>query len=410
MRIAKIIALVLLPFLLVMCKEKPVVELSPWGTPMDGNIEQSDSTRYTLADILQNGEIIALTVSGPETYYEYRGQGMGTQYLLCQNFAQQLGVALRMEVCRDTTELVEKLQQGEGDIIAMPIPKDLDDLVYCADNWAVTAENRQLADTINRWYKPDMLKQAKENATQAVSLTSIKRHVYAPMMDKARGIISSYDHLFKRYSATCGWDWRMIAAQCYQESCFDPNARSWAGASGLMQIMPTTADHLNLPRNQLFQAEPNVAAACRYIKELEGVFRDIDNPTERQMFVLAAYNGGAHHIRDAMALARKHGQPSHRWASVAIFVLRLQQQQWYSDPIVRYGYMRGSETVDYVARIFSRYAQYCGTAPVHLPTSGILPMEPSPSSDGQSFTPAPHAHTGPGIPQKATKKYRFDVE
>lgn len=405
-----ILATLMLAFVLFSCKHKPATELSPWGTPMDETIQTDSDQNYTLADILQNGELIALTLSGPETYYEYRGQGMGTQYLLCQQFAQQLGVALRMEVCRDTAELISKLHDGDGDLIALPLPRGLDNLVYCADNWTVTENNKLLADSINHWYKPSMLKQAKTTAVQATDVSAIRRHVYAPMLDRANGIISSYDQLFKRYSTLCGWDWRMIAAQCYQESCFDPNARSWAGASGLMQIMPATADHLNLPRHQLFQPEPNISAACRYIKELEGVFRDIDNPTERQMFVLAAYNGGAHHIRDAMALARKHGQNPQRWNVVAVYVLRLMQPQFYNDPVVRYGYMRGSETVDYVARIFSRYAQYCGTAPIHLPTSGILPQPATSVDGGNASAPTPRAVTGPGVPQKATKKYRFDVE
>jgi membrane-bound lytic murein transglycosylase F len=151
-----------------------------------------------------------------------------------------------------------------------------------------------------------------------------------------------------------------MAAQCYQESTFDPNALSWAGAHGLMQIMPQTADHLGLSRAKLNDPEQNIAAAARYLQELERAFADIPSRRERQDFVLAAYNGGSHHIRDAMELTRLHGGNAQRWADVAVYVLKLSEPAFYQHPSVRYGYMRGSETVGYVRSIRQRYQQYQG--------------------------------------------------
>lgn len=66
-----------------------------------------------------------LTVNGPTTYYDYHNHGMGLQYLLCEKFAQQIGVSLRVEECKDTTEMIQKLQKGEGDIIAVPLPRHI---------------------------------------------------------------------------------------------------------------------------------------------------------------------------------------------------------------------------------------------------------------------------------------------
>ena len=83
-------------------------------------------------------------------------------------------------------------------------------------------------------------------------------------------------------------------------------AHSWAGAKGLMQIMPATAAHLGLPASQIHEPEPNVAAATKLIRELDGKFNDITDRMERIRFILASYNGGHGHIRDAMALARKY--------------------------------------------------------------------------------------------------------
>ena len=93
---------------------------------------------------------------------------------------------------------------------------------------------------------------------------------------------------------------------------------------------------------------------------LERAFADIPSRRERQDFVLAAYNGGSHHIRDAMELTRLHGGNAQRWADVAVYVLKLSEPAYYQHPSVRYGYMRGSETVGYVRSIRQRYQQYQG--------------------------------------------------
>ena len=142
----------------------------------------------------------------------------------------------------------------------------------------------------------------------------VKRRVYAPMLNRAGGIISRYDKLFQQYSRIVGWDWRLMAAQCYQESTFDPMAESWAGAKGLMQIMPSTADEVGLAPEDMYHPEKNIEAAARYMKKLDTRFSDIGDARERQDFVLAAYNGGR-----AMAPVpgRKDGSRQQRPAEVA---------------------------------------------------------------------------------------------
>ena len=104
------------------------------------------------------------------------------------------------------------------------------------------------------------------------SKKSVRRHTYSPFLNKSAGIISSYDPLFRKYAPVARWDWRLMAAQCYQESCFDPKARSWAGACGLMQIMPATAAHLGLPLSDIYNPEPNIAAAAKFISQLMNSF------------------------------------------------------------------------------------------------------------------------------------------
>lgn len=369
---------------LASCEDKRP-ETTPWGTPSSevagpesNNGSASASTdKFTLSDIVNNGELIMLTMSGPETYYDYHGHGMGLQYLLCERFASGLGVSLRVEVCKDTMEMVRRLRQGEGDVVAYPLPTTFEGIEYCGAttkemreglkdslrlSWAVQKGNRELADTLNRWFRPELIAQIRKQESFALSKQSVTRRVYSPMLNKKSGVISHYDHLFQQYASVARWDWRLLAAQCYQESTFDPRAHSWAGACGLMQIMPATAAHLGLPKSQIYEPEPNIAAAAKYINELTGHFSDIPNREERCYFVLGAYNGGFFHIRDAMALAKKYGRNPHRWADVSEYVLKLSSAEYYNDPVVKHGYMRGSETADYVARIRDRWAQYRGMA------------------------------------------------
>lgn len=393
-------------FIIVLCilsscdliREKEQPNITPWGEVMEDDEEGDgeeqkrdsvDSDMMSLGDIVNAGELIMLTMSGPETYYEYRGHGLGLHYLLCEKFAQRLGVSLRVELCKDTTEMVTRLRDGEADIIAFPLPVkggkatnnqkpktknpqpqtalNYKGLALCGVHdslktysWAVNQSSTELAKALDSWFKVSMIASTQQEMKRTLAVGFVKRHIYPFMLNRKDAVISHYDPLFRKYAGVANCDWTLIAAQCYQESCFDPKAKSWAGACGLMQIMPSTADHLGLPRAQIYEPEANIHAACRYMAELQGRFADVPNRQERLHFALACYNGGYNHIRDAMALAKKYGRNPQRWAEVREFVLGLQSPQYYNDPVVKYGYMRGSETADYVNRIMDRWNQYRG--------------------------------------------------
>ena len=363
LRMMRILTLIILvaALLLASCSEKrqePIV--TPWGEVLD-SVKVSES--FDLHEIQSYGELIMATISGPQTYYDYHGRSLGTQYLLVQRLADSLGVGLRVEVCRDSLELSAKLQEGVVDIVAWPTPGRLD----------VSADKPVLAEEVRGWLRPGRVAEAEQEETALLTVRRVKRHVFSPMLDKKGGVISHYDHYFQQYSQPIRWDWRLMAAQCYQESTFDPKAVSFAGAKGLMQIMPGTADQLGLPRDEMYDPEKNIAAAAKYLGQLEAKLSDIPGRVERTNFVLASYNGGIHHIRDAMALAKRDGRNPHLWRDVSEYVLKLARPEYYNDPLVRYGYMRGSETVDYVAKIRQRHQGYMGVKSPHL---GFHPKEP----------------------------------
>ena len=360
--------------------------VAPWGEVTD-TVAEGDN--FDLDQIVANGEVIVVTISGPTTYYDHRGKQLGLQYMMVQKYAESIGVGVRVELCRDTVEMVRKLISGDADIVAFPLKKSdmqlpadsMRCIMFCGagndsiGQWTVNEENVKLAKSLNEWYDPKIMVEMKKEEDFLLSTRSVVRHVYAPMLNKKGGIISHFDGLFMTYCQPIRWDWRLMAAQCYQESTFDPMARSWAGALGLMQIMPATADMLGLPRDKIHDPESNIAAAAKYLGQLEAKFADIPGRSEKMNFVLGSYNGGYHHIRDAMALTEKYGGNPHSWSDVSQYVLKLSNPQYYRDPVVKYGYMRGSETEDYVRKIRARWETYKGVKSPRTGYSNMLPQK-----------------------------------
>lgn len=325
---------------------------------------------FDLEDIQQNGELIVLTQYGPDTYFEWRGEHFGRQYMLADAYARSIGTQMRVEVCRTVDELQRRLDSGDGDIVVCNIPDSMqteENDYFRADtiirSWAVSRKCPRLAENLARWIA--------ENNDRMVALSTIqirstngrkyspRKKVSAPIRNLARGEISVYDHLFRQHSRGIGWDWKLLAAQAYQESAFDPEAVSFMGAMGLMQLMPSTAKTVGVKMNKVFEPEHNLKGAVKLIALLNEHYNDINNPSERINFILAAYNAGSGHVDDARRLAHKYGKDPNRWlGNVDGFVLRMSEARMYNQPEVQHGYFRGSETYDYVNSIRARWEEY----------------------------------------------------
>ncbi|NLR92562.1 MltF family protein [Flammeovirga agarivorans] len=172
-----------------------------------------------------------------------------------------------------------------------------------------------------------------------------------------RGLLSKYDDLIKEQAKPLGWDWRLLASLVYQESKFNPKAKSWVGAVGLMQLMPATAKQYgaNNPRDP----RQNVRAGTKYLKWLEGFWDGIEDPNERIKFVLASYNAGQGHVLDAQRLAKKFNHDPNVWnGNVEKYMLLKSHKKYYRDEVVKFGYARGKEPVNYVQSILDRYERY----------------------------------------------------
>ncbi|MBB6460732.1 MltF family protein [Flammeovirga kamogawensis] len=172
-----------------------------------------------------------------------------------------------------------------------------------------------------------------------------------------RGLLSKYDEIIKENAKAIDWDWLLLSSLIYQESKFEPHAKSWVGAVGLMQLMPATAKQYGAhnPRDP----RQNIRAGSKYLKWLDGFWKEIEDPNERLKFVLASYNTGQGHVQDAQRLAKKYKHDPTIWdGNVEKYLLLKSRKSYYRDEVVRFGYARGSEPVHYVQSILARYKSY----------------------------------------------------
>ena len=224
-------------------------------------------------------------------------------------------------------------------------------------SWAVRRDCPLLAEAANRWQQENASSPAYTASTKRYFETS-KAMPHTPILSLSQGIISHYDGLFKKYAPQIGWDWRLLASLAYKESNFDTTAVSWAGAKGLMQLMPSTARAMGVPPGREQNAEESVRAAVKYLGITAKSFTDIPEP-ERTNFVLASYNSGIGHVLDAMALAEKYGKNPHVWRdNVEKYILLKSNEEYFTDPVCKFGYFRGTETYAFVREITERYERY----------------------------------------------------
>jgi membrane-bound lytic murein transglycosylase F len=255
-------------------------------------------------------------------------------------------------VCDENVALVNQTYYPNLDVgTAVSFPQNL--------AWAVNPEAEELKKEINEW-----LGQYRRSARHAVIYNKYFRNqrsasiVKSDLFTLSSGKISAYDADIKECSERIGWDWRLLASMIYQESRFDPKARSWAGAFGLMQMMPVTAKRFGINMNS--PARDQINAGTQFIRWLDKRFKaSIPDKEERIKFILASYNVGPGHIFDAIRLADKNGKNPTKWDhNVDEYLLKKSNPRYYSDPVVKYGYCRGTETINYVNQVLERYDHY----------------------------------------------------
>src|SRR6476619_3487039 len=161
-------------------------------------------------------------------------------------------------------------------------------------------------------------------------------------------ISQRFDPTFRKYSKRYfgpAFDWRYFKAQGFAESGLKPNATSWVGARGVMQLMPSTYQEITSRRPEfgpIDQPEWNIAAGIMHDRYLWSLWLNAIPDEERHHFMFASYNAGEGTINRAFAVAKSKGSlPA--WSSIELIAPTV--QRW-----------RYSETLGYVRRIDSTYA------------------------------------------------------
>ena len=434
-----------------------------------------------LPEIIENGELVAITSYSPISYFVYRGEAMGYEYELLQLYAEHLGLPVSILLARDFDEMIDMLVRGEGDMIAYGLtitserrehlaftnpfnttrqvlvqrkphgwrqmmlhrveqmlvrnPIELaGDTIYVRRGsayvsrlrnlsaeigsdihiieagkgvtteelismvaegqirytvsdeniaaiqsayyqdldvstaislpqqtaWALRPSSVLLLESLNRW-----LEEARNEVDFYViynkyfeNRRAFRSRYASDYLLLAGGSISPYDDLFRAHATKLGWDWRLLAALAYQESRFDPDATSWAGAIGLMQLMPRTA--IEFGATDPFNPVQNISAGTAFISWLDNYWKEhIENPDERLHFVIASYNAGQGHVQDARRLAKDYDANPDIWhGNVEMFMLKKSNPEYYNREEVRYGYASGIEPVNYVNNILEIYNHY----------------------------------------------------
>ncbi len=227
-------------------------------------------------------------------------------------------------------------------------------------SWALLKGSDSLLNVVNQWLIPfsktTKFAVIRNKYFRTKVHNKLTRKDYTPHRG---GKLSPYDDYIKMYAEKINWDWRLLTAVVFQESRFNPQAGSWAGALGLMQMMPATAEKFNLSNPT--DPKESIRAGSEYLAYLQKKFAaDSTINEENQIkFALASYNAGLGHVLDARRLAEKFGVDNTIWTDgVDIYIKHKQNPKYYNDPVVKYGYCRGNEPYYYVRKIFSYYADY----------------------------------------------------
>ena len=225
--------------------------------------------------------------------------------------------------------------------------------------WITRNNNPKLLKAINSFHRKNY-KSLVYNLTYQKYFVRATHTTSDKLNESEDSILSPYDNLVKQYASQYGFDWKLITAQMYQESRFNPNAKSWVGAQGLLQVMPKTGKEFGF--TNLKEPKTGLHAGIKYMQWVQNRF-DSELPVkDRMWFTLAAYNAGIGHVRDARRLARRMGWNANRWFNSverAMLLLRLKKYHRQS----RYGFVRGREPVHYVRNIKQHYEAYSKLLP-----------------------------------------------
>ena len=208
--------------------------------------------------------------------------------------------------------------------------------------WAIRHDSPQLRAIIEEFHA---------NVVRKQNLAQARRKEYGRMIRNLKDPTGTAEWqrfeqtvaLFRKYGEQYGFDPLMLAAQGYQESQLDQNAKSHVGAIGVMQIMPATGAELKV--GDIRVIEPNIHGGTKYMDQLmTRYFPDAKfDQANRSLFAFASYNAGPGNISRMRKEAARRG---------------LDPDKWFNNVELVTAEKIGIETTTYVRNIFKYYAAY----------------------------------------------------
>ncbi len=284
----------------------------------------------------QSGIRVKIEIADPEVSYERiinmvaEGEADAT---IVDASAAEIGASLRSDL-------------SAGPLVSEPFPQ----------GWMVVRGNDTLRKKIDAFITE--FRKTDDYSKKTAYYFKPNKRVNDKIAERVRpgGALSPYDKLVKHSAREYEFDWRLIVAQMWQESSFNPKAESPVGAQGLLQVMPRTAEEVGYPP-PLFEPERGIQAGVKYLNWIRDRFPGDVSLENRLWFSLAAYNAGIGHLYDAQRLAKKLDLDPDIWFdNVEVAMLKLSEPRYFKS--ARYGYARGAEPVQYVRNISKLYRAY----------------------------------------------------
>ncbi len=230
-------------------------------------------------------------------------------------------------------ELKVRFTLGSPDQLAWVLPKGAESLQAAVNDWF----NSSVAAT--------KIKRVQEQYYGHVSLFDYVDT--AAFIRRLESHYPRYQSDFQKAAETYDLPEFLIAAQAYQESHWNPKAKSPTGVRGIMMLTLVTAKSMGIKTR--LHAEQSIMGGAKYLAKLKSKLKKHIEEPDLTWFALAAYNVGLSHLRDAQKLARHFGHNPYRWHDVKKALPLLSDPSYYK--FLKYGYARGSEPVRYVQQV-----------------------------------------------------------
>lgn len=219
--------------------------------------------------------------------------------------------------------------------------------------WVMREQQTDLQAKLSQWFKKDFSES---------QLNELKEKYYGHtrqfdpfdtkvFQDRVKERLPEFIPYFKKASEKYNWPWKLLAAIAYQESQWDPNAKSPTGVRGIMMLTQPTAKQMKIKDRT--DPEQSIMGGAKYLTHLRKRVPSHIAPADRMWMTFAAYNIGFQHLRNARAVAVWRDLNPNSWANVRKVLPLLTQKRYYK--YLPNGFARGAEPVVYVDRIRHYY-------------------------------------------------------